>query len=254
MQEIFIVFAGVLGATIGSFLSVLAERMPRGEDIVWRRSACLYCKKTLRPYELIPLVSFFIQRGVCRRCGTPIGWRYVFLEIATASLFAFSAFECSWMSECFFGLPVLFWWFFFAVLMLIAVIDFVHFVIPATVLSGTMLIAIFTRAVFASETFGMAGLGALIGGGFFWLIVTVSHERWMGMGDAELGALLGWVVGFPAVVFVLTLAALTGGLWGLGLLLLGRKQLGDALPFVPFLAFALVATIFMRPLLAYVAF
>lgn len=254
MQGIFIVFAGVFGATIGSFLSVLAERLPRGEDIVWRRSACPHCKKTLRPHELIPLVSFLIQRGTCRRCGTSIGWRYIFLEITAALLFAFSVWECPGLGECFFDLPVIFWWFLFAVLLLIAVIDFVHLAIPAAVLSGTMLIAILARAVFAPQTFGMASMGALIGGGFFWLIVTVSHERWMGMGDAELGALLGWAVGFPAVMLVLMIAALTGGLLGVSLLLLGKKRLGEALPFVPFLVFALVATIFMRSFLTYVAF
>lgn len=253
MLGIFIVFAGALGAITGSFLSVLAERLPRGEDIVWRRSACPHCKRTLRTHELVPLVSFLAQRGKCRRCGRPIGWRYIFLEVTISFLFAFSVWQCPGMGECFFDLPAVFWWFLFSVLLLIAVIDFVHFAIPAALLSTATLISILTRAVFAPHTFEAAALGAIIGGGFFLLLVTISKERWMGMGDAELGALLGWVVGFPAVLFLLTIAAVAGGLWGVALLLMGKKRLGEALPFAPFLVFALVATVFMRPLFAYVA-
>jgi prepilin signal peptidase PulO-like enzyme (type II secretory pathway) len=252
MQGAFIVFAGILGAVTGSFLSVLVERLPKGEDIVWRRSACPHCKKTLGPHELIPIVSFVIQRGLCRGCGTSIGWRYIFLEIAAGSLFSYTVWQCPGLGACFFDLPVIFWWFFFDALLLIAVVDGIHFAIPASVLSATMLIAVLTRAAAAPHTFTAAALGAIIGGGLFWLLVTVSQERWMGMGDAELGALAGWVVGFPAVLFLLTVAAMAGGLWGMTLLALGKKRFGEALPFAPFLVFGLAATVVMRPLVGFI--
>lgn len=251
MQGTLIVFAGILGAIIGSFLSVLAERLPRGEDIVWRRSACPHCKKTLGPRELVPILTFLIQRGACRSCGAWIGWRYVFLEAAAGALFAYTVWQCPGLGGCFFDLPVVFWWFLFSILLVIAVIDFIHFAIPASLLSAAMIIAVVTRAIATPQAFIPAALGALIGGGIFWLLVTVSGERWMGMGDAELGALLGWVAGFPAILFLLTIAAVTGGLVGVCLLALGKKRLGEALPFAPFLAFGLVVMVFLRSLLPY---
>lgn len=251
MSGTFIVFAGVLGAIIGSFLSVLAERLPRGEDIVRRRSACPRCRKTLGPHELVPILSFLIQRGACRSCGARIGWRYIFLEVAAGALFAYTAWQCPGLGGCFFDLPVVFWWFLFSILLVIAVIDFIHFAIPASLLSAAIVIAVVTRAIATPQAFVSAASGALIGGGIFWLLVTVSGERWMGMGDAELGALLGWVVGFPAILFLLTIAAVTGGLAGVCLLALGKKRLGEALPFAPFLVFGLVVVVFLRSLLLY---
>ena len=76
-------FVGLLGVAIGSFLNVLIDRIPKGEDIVWKPSYCDYCKKRLRWFELIPLISFIMQRRRCTRCRKRLSWQYPAVALAT---------------------------------------------------------------------------------------------------------------------------------------------------------------------------
>src|SRR5689334_11554919 len=79
----------LLGLCVGSFLNVLIDRIPRGESILFGRSHCDFCKKKLAWYELIPVASFVLQRGRCRKCKKFIGWRYSLVEFLTACLFIY---------------------------------------------------------------------------------------------------------------------------------------------------------------------
>lgn len=251
MAEIFIVFSGIMGAAVGSFLSVAAARLPRGEGIIWRRSRCPRCAATLGPFELIPLVSFLAQRGRCRHCRLRLSLQYPFLELATAALFLLSAYVCrTAVGACFGVFPLVLWWFFLSVLLLIAVIDYRHLVVPEGVVAGAFLVALIARGIFAPATLVNALMAAALGGGLFWLLVLVSHERWMGMGDAYVGALLGIVLGWPVLGAALIGASLLGGLCGAGLLLSNRKRLGDELPFAPFLVAGGMLAFFGMPLAA----
>lgn len=249
MAGVFIVFAGIMGAVVGSFLSAVALRLPRGEDIVWRRSHCPQCLHALGPRELVPLVSFLVQRGRCRHCGARLSRRYPFLEGMSAALFVLTLMVCGATTSLScetFPLPV--WWFFLSVLLLVAVIDYTHLLVPEGVVGGTFLIALLGRGIFAPATIMSALAAAALGGGLFWAIVKLSRERWMGMGDAYVGALLGIVLGWPVIVVALISASLLGGLWGVGLLLLKQKALGDEVPFVPFLAAGGVVAFLGTPL------
>ena len=73
----------LLGLAIGSFLNVLIDRLPRGENVITGRSICDHCKKTLRWHELVPLLSFILQRGECRRCRKRLSWQYPLIELIT---------------------------------------------------------------------------------------------------------------------------------------------------------------------------
>src|SRR2546421_11018104 len=81
-------FAGILGAIIGSFLNVVIHRLPREESIVFPNSRCPSCEALIGPLDNIPLLSYAILRGRCRKCRAPISWRYSSFELLTALLYA----------------------------------------------------------------------------------------------------------------------------------------------------------------------
>ncbi|MCX6794110.1 MAG: prepilin peptidase [Candidatus Gottesmanbacteria bacterium] len=83
-----LVFLLILGLLVGSFVNVLIDRLPRAESVLWGRSHCDHCKKILRWYELVPVVSFLIQKGRCRRCRKKLSLQYPIIELVTAIGFA----------------------------------------------------------------------------------------------------------------------------------------------------------------------
>ena len=84
---VFLVYAAVLGLIVGSYLNVVIYRLPLGLSTVLPRSRCPVCASPIRARDNLPVVSFLLLRGRCRRCGAPISWRYPLIELATASLF-----------------------------------------------------------------------------------------------------------------------------------------------------------------------
>src|SRR3989344_1923106 len=86
-HTIFVVFAALLGLALGSFGTMLIHRVPRGETLLGR-SRCPHCARTLRWYDLIPILSFFLLGGRCHACRRKISWRYPFIEATNALLFA----------------------------------------------------------------------------------------------------------------------------------------------------------------------
>src|ERR1700675_211469 len=88
MTTVYLV-TGVLGALIGSFLNVCIYRIPRGESIIQPRSRCPHCQATIRFYDNLPILSFFILRGRCRQCRAPISWRYPLVEMINAGGYLF---------------------------------------------------------------------------------------------------------------------------------------------------------------------
>jgi leader peptidase (prepilin peptidase)/N-methyltransferase len=87
-QSVWLVFAALLGAIVGSFLNVVRYRVPRGLSVVTPRSRCPWCGGEIAAYDNLPVVGYLLLRGRCRRCGGPIGWRYPAVEAGMAALFA----------------------------------------------------------------------------------------------------------------------------------------------------------------------
>ncbi len=232
-----------LGATIGSFLNVVIWRLPRGEQIASGRSHCPSCSKDLAPVDLIPFISFIVSKGCCRYCKTRISRRYPIIELATAWLFLIAYYlfvpanALGW-----FDLAMMM--FVMAVLVVIFVIDFEHYLIldkvvwPATAI---ILAANFGRDIYIGNAI-LQGLlleslvGAVAGYVPFYLIWKISQGKWIGLGDAKLGLFLGAVLGFPAVWFGFLLAFFIGTVVAVPLLLLGKKSMGSKLPLGTFLA------------------
>lgn len=237
-------FAGVFGLFFGSFFGVLIDRIPKGESVLWGRSHCDFCKKPLRWFELIPVISFMLQRGRCVRCKKKLSISYPMLEFVTAALFVLVA--------AFSPLPfvdiIL-----FSCLLLLFVTDLKYELLPDIWIIGGIIAA-------AARLFMLYGitsllvpyfLSALGAAAFFWSIWAITRAKGMGFGDVKLAPLLGLMLGFPLTLIGLFGAFLTGAIVGVILILSGKKRMKSHVPFGPFLiGSTVVVFLFAQPFLS----
>lgn len=212
-----LVLVFLMGLSIGSFLNVLIDRLPKGQTILGR-SKCDHCKKTLSWYELIPVVSWVIQAARCCRCHKPISIQYPIVELATGIGFVFLDPKTIIV---------------FCSLLVIFVADFKYQIIP-----DSMLLAALIGGKWGY--FG-AGVGAAAFFLFLWLI---TGGRGMGLGDVKLVFVLGVLLGFPGIVVALYAAFLTGAAVGVILILVQKARLKTKIAFGPFLILGAVISYF----------
>lgn len=223
----------VLGLSVGSFLNVLIDRLPRGEQIFKGRSYCESCKKTLAWYDLIPLFSWLVLRGRCRWCHSPIGIQYPLVEFISGALFILVFF---FLSQDL--LSIIYYLLFISALIVIFVADLKYQIIPDEVIFPTIALTIIFQIInHRLELIDVinpiaSGLGASL---FFLALVLLTRGRGMGVGDVKLAVLMGLLLGFPGILVALYLAFLTGAILGVILVLLGKKRFGQKIPFGPFL-------------------
>lgn len=219
------------GLAFGSFATVAAHRIPRGESIVTGRSRCPGCGTTIAAYDNVPVISWLLLRGRCRSCGERISPRYPLTEIAMAALFAATTLILGTgdAGELALGLVLC------ALLVTITLTDIERRVIPNAVLLAGAMIGLAIAA--AADPAGLAER-AIAGGaaGGFLFLVALAYPRGMGMGDVKLVAVMGLYLG-RAVAPALLFGFAAGALVGLALIArrgaAARKQ---AMPFGPFLA------------------
>ncbi len=230
-----LIFLAAAGAILGSFANVVIHRLPRGESIVVPGSRCPQCGTPIRPWDNVPVASFLLLRGRCRRCGGRIAWRYPLVELVTAVLVVAVGVRFKEALPFISALTLVF------LLIVITFIDLDHQLILNRVTYpgiavGFLLSALSGRAL----TAGLAGLGAA---GLILTIVVLSRGG-MGGGDVKLAALMGVFLGWPSTAVALFLAFLGGGIVGLVLLALRLRGRKDAIPFGPALAAGTVAALF----------
>ena len=222
--------AAVVGAIFGSFLNVVAYRLPRGESLSRPRSRCPQCQTPIRPYDNVPVLSWLALRGRCRSCRAPISARYPLVEAVTGLLCALVVLAEGPDAVALLGLVLV------LLLVPITLIDLDHRIIPNKL---TLLGAIVAPAILALTDPGalpehlIAGAAA---GGFF-LLAVIAYPRGMGMGDVKLAAVLGLFLG-RAVAPGLFVAFLAGTLVGAAVIARkgAREGRKTAVPFGPFLA------------------
>jgi leader peptidase (prepilin peptidase)/N-methyltransferase len=220
---------------LGSFLNVVAARVPLRRSIVRPGSACMSCGTEIAWYDNVPLVSYAVLRGRCRACGAAIPWRYPAVELATGLLVAgcVLAFGASW--------DALVASFFCAVLVAVSATDLEHRVVPnRIVLPGAAVVLAAQTALHPSPEWALGALGA---SGFLFL-AALAYPAGMGMGDVKLALLLGAMLGRSAAV-----ALMVGMIAGLvpSVVLLARhgsKARKMGIPFAPFLALGGVVALF----------
>ncbi len=233
-------FYGIFGLVIGSFLNVVIYRVPRGESIVSPGSHCPHCGHSLKPWELIPVVSFLVLRGRCQQCGETISWRYAGVEMLTGLLFFLAA-------RLDLGRPIYRLWLdllFISVLIALTFIDLDTMRLPDVLvfpLLGISLAAAFVG--WGRPGAGEALLSCLIAGGLFFLI-TWFYPAGMGMGDAKLVAALGAYLGFPGIFIAIFVASLSGSVIGILLTVIKMRGFRQQMPFGPYLAFGAMVALF----------
>ena len=223
------------GVAAGSFLNVVAARVPLKRSIVWPGSACMDCKTTLAWYDNVPLVSFVLLRGRCRHCSERIPWRYPLVEAATALLVAGCILKFGVTWDAF--VAVLFC----CTLVTISATDIERFIIPnRIVLPATVVVLAAQTIVHPSIEWVAAAAGASL----FLLVAALAYPAGMGMGDIKLALLLGAALGrtVPIAMLVGMVSALIPAV-----ALLARH--GSAarkmrIPFGPFLALGGIVALF----------
>lgn len=225
------------GLLVGSFLNVVAWRLPRGESLVSPGSRCPGCAHPVRPYDNVPVVSWLVLRGRCRDCKAPISPRYPLVEATTAVLAAAVVLADDSLRAVLLGLTLV------ALLVPIALIDLDHRIIPNRL---TALGAVAALAIGAATD--PAGVpeqliaGAAAGG--FLLAAALARPGGMGMGDVKLAGMLGLFLGREVAVALLV-ALVAGTLVGLAVIARRGARAGrkTAIPFGPFLAFGGVVAV-----------
>ncbi len=242
----FVAFAPALA--LGSFLNVVATRLPRGASVVRGRSACPACGHEIGALENVPVLSFLFLRGRCRHCSSRIGARYPAVELATAALVALCLAHFGLGGR---GLVAAF---FAAVLVVLSAIDVEHRILPNVIVLPSAAVVLAAQvALFPARApeWVIAALGA----SFFLFAALLAYPQGMGMGDVKLALLLGAALG-KAVAVGLMLGMLTA--LAAAILLFARHGSAArkmAIPFGPFLAFGSLVALFAgeRLLSAYLA-
>jgi leader peptidase (prepilin peptidase)/N-methyltransferase len=223
------------GLALGSFLNVVAARVPLRRSIVRPGSACMSCGAEIAWSDNVPLLSYALLRGRCRSCGTAIPVRYPLVELATALLVA----GCVWR----FGLSadaavaVLFC----AALVAVSATDLEHGIVPNRIVLPAAAIVLLAQTLLDPS---VEWVLAALGGAAFLFTLTLAYPKGMGMGDVKLalllGAMLGWLV--PLALMVGSLAALVPSI--VLLARHGSRARKLSIPFAPFLALGGVVALF----------
>jgi leader peptidase (prepilin peptidase) / N-methyltransferase len=222
--------AGVLGLIFGSFLNVVAYRLPRGESLARPASRCPGCDTPIKPYDNVPVVSWLALRGRCRSCKAAIAWRYPLVELATALLLALTVVVVGPNQDVWLGLA------FVLLLVPVTVIDIDFRIIPNNLMILGTVVALVILALTRPGDIPEHLIAAVAAGGFL-LIAAIAYPGGMGMGDVKLAFVMGLFLGRDVGVAMLA-GLLAGSL--IGAAVIARKGTKEgrktAIPFGPFLA------------------
>ncbi|MEW1957550.1 prepilin peptidase [Kineococcus sp. NPDC059986] len=243
------VLSGVVGLLIGSFLNVVAHRVPRRESVVRPASACPRCGHPIRWHDNVPVLSWVVLRARCRDCSAPISWRYPAVEAATGLLFA----AVTWVVGPTWALPA--YLYLAAISVALSLIDLdVHRLPDAIVLPSYPVAVVLLAVASAGDGDWSRLLRAAVGGAALYLLYRVLaflYPTGMGLGDVKLAGVLGLYLGWwgwDALVVGAFAAFVLGGVVTLPFLLVGRAGRKTRIPFGPFmLAAALLALAVATP-------
>lgn len=280
-----LVFVG--GTFIGSFLNLVSDRLINGEPILFGRSHCDFCKKPLKPRNLIPILSYLGQKGKCSYCKKTLSKYYLISEVLTGSAFALAAYYSGILNN--FSLrdfwDFLFLSIIFCLFIIIFLADMKYYLIPDVIvylgIGATVLFVVGGYAMdlyfyhqklaadpvgiylikagfwnsqlkYILDSLGLTFISALGIALFFLLLVWVTKERGMGAGDIKLGFLIGIFNGFPGNIIAIFLGFIFGAFLSLILIISKKKTLKDSVPFGPFLiAGSIVSLLYSSSILSW---
>jgi len=237
MDYFYMIVLFILGITFGSFFNVVGIRLPKKIPFHKDRSYCPTCNKQLSYYELIPVLSYIIQAGKCRKCHATISFIYPFTELLTGLLFAYAYHHFGLQWELIVALI------FISLLMIVFVSDMYYMLIPNKVLLFFLPLVILARVFVRLDPWYDALIGGIIGYVLIAIIILASKGG-MGAGDMKLFGVIGIVLGWKLTFLTFFLAAFFGALIGGGLMLMKRVKRGEAIPFGPFIVLAALISYF----------
>lgn len=223
----------IAGLIWGSFIGAVIWRLDDIKTIFLSRSRCDHCNAELSWYDLVPLVSFGILRGKCRKCRKNISALYPFVELLTAASFCLIYWRWGFSYEALLLVVI------FSTMIITLGYDAIHMqIVDQVVWAGIVLTLVLDwlvsdgQYIAALKTYGY---GALIGLGLPLVLVVPSKAKWMGEGDILLGLLIGLLIGFPNILVALVIALFTGSIIGLVQVMTKRKTIKDPVAFGPFM-------------------
>ncbi len=265
------IFAGVLGAIIGSFLNVVIHRLPLEDSIVFPNSRCPSCGAVIAFYDNVPVLSYLLLRGRCRSCETRISARYPAVELMTALLFV----AVTWRVGLTLVLP--FDLIFVSALIALVFIDAEHMILPNAITYPGIVFALVARLtipyllgsphfddlpglmqgmlsdmpIWAASLIG-ALIGALVGGGSLWLMgwtwERLRGVEAMGLGDVKMMFMVGAYLGWRLTILTIFFGVLSGSLIGVALMVQqGKKDMQMLLPFGVFLGIGSIIALMVGP-------
>ena len=239
MPAVTVAFLFLAGLAIGSFLNVVAYRLPRGESLAAPPSHCPNCGTPIRWYDNVPVLGWLLLRGRCRACKEPISWRYPAVELATAVLYALVAATQDETIRVVLGVLLV------TTLVPITLIDLDTRRIPNAITLPSAIAALVAGLAldldFVPEQL-IAGAAAFA----FFFAAAYLYPRGMGMGDVKLAGVLGLYLG-RAVAPAIFIALITGVLVGVVIIARVGQEAGrkTAVPFGPFLALGGIIAFFV---------
>jgi leader peptidase (prepilin peptidase) / N-methyltransferase len=235
-----IAFLGAFGAAIGSFVNVLAYRLPRRESIVKPRSRCPHCDTQIAGYDNVPVVSWIVLRGHCRHCGVAIPARYPLVEALTALLFVGVGLKIGLEDTLIPALALT------ITLVAAAETDLEHRIIPNRLVAVSAIAAVALWAIVDPGRLPENLIAGAAAGGFL-LAAAVAYPAGMGMGDVKLAGVMGLYLG-TSVAPALFIGFATGAVVGIGIVLIrGMSARKQGVPFGPFLGFGGIVALLYGP-------
>lgn len=232
----------IFGASLGSFLNVLADRLPHNKSIMGR-SMCDYCGKKIAWFDLFPIISFFLLKGRCRYCHKKLSFQYPTVEITTGVsfmlIFLFAHFNNYVELVAFLGI--------FSSLLVIFISDVKYHLISDYLLislTAFSLLLNFSSTGDLIYVIKESIISALIVSLPIFLIYFISHEKAMGLGDVYLTAIMGLLLGWQAGYMALYIAFVTGAIIGVYLMMRHKKRIKSRMPFGPFLVVGTIVMLF----------
>ncbi|WP_432806721.1 prepilin peptidase [Mesobacillus maritimus] len=223
------ILLSLYGLFLGSFYNVVGLRVPAGKSIVYPGSSCPTCGHKLRAWELIPVLSYFIQRGKCRGCQSRISPLYPSIEFLTGVLFATAPLVIGWSLELVVALTLI------SLFIIIFVSDLAYMIIPDKVLLFFAGLFLLERIFIPLTPWWDSLLGAAVGF-LLLLVIALVSKGGMGGGDIKLFAVIGFVVGTKTLLLSFFFSTLFGALIGIIGMAFGFVKKGKPIPFGPFIA------------------
>lgn len=231
-------FVVVLGLIFGSFISVISYRLPKGVNFIKGRSFCPKCKNKIDWYDNIPLLSFFLLKGKCRKCNNKISIRYPLIELST-SLFWLFIYLYNYKNL----LIVILYFIFYLIVASIFVIDFEKGIIPDELTFFGFIISFIYILLFDNSHSFEHLLGGFSLSSLMLLIHLVTKGKGMGLGDVKFTLFPATFLIFPKNILWLILSFIIGSIVGTILIIFKKAKFGKAIPFGPFLAFSFIVVI-----------